>query len=247
MKKLLSIIGLALMASGLFAAEDIKTLVEAKNYTGIVKQASELLETAKTNSNQGAKLKVINGIILARLNMGVCKTSAEAITDLESMMRDIGYTRDNASWARIFIYEKFNELEKALAVPATDKSGQLRRAVVLAALKRYEEAADTAFKVGTPLGISAAAKYIRLAKAPEKLYTYILTGFTTGSIKQPSEVKRLVGIILETDFSGTTVTDAKIKVLLQTVNRRYSRLLKPGVVTAWDEVIQMVRQTLETY
>lgn len=247
MKKILSIVGLALMASGLFAAEDIKTLLDAQNYTGIVKQASELLSAAKTNSNQRAKSTVINGIIIARINVGTYKTSAEAITNLESMVREVGYTRNNSSWARIFIYQKFNELEKALAVPATDKSGQLRRAVVLAALKRYEEAADTAFKVGTPQAISAAAKYIRLAKAPEKLYTYILTCFTTGSIKQPSDVKRLVAIILETDFSGTTVTDAKIKVLLQTVNRRYSRLLKPGVVTAWDEVIQMVRQTLETY
>jgi hypothetical protein len=35
--------------------------------------------------------------------------------------------------------------------------------------------------------------------------------------------------------------------MLQTINRRYSRFLKPGVTTAWDEVIQTVRQTLETY
>ncbi|MBR2873059.1 MAG: hypothetical protein IKB99_06150 [Lentisphaeria bacterium] len=247
MKKLLSIVGLALMASGLFAAEDIRTLIASKNYTGIVKQASELLETAKTNSNQGAKASVVQGIILARVCTGTYKTSAEGIADLDVMILGTGYTRNDLPWARIFIYERFQEYDKALAVPASDKSSQLRRAVVLAALKRYEEAADTAFKVGTPQAISAATKYIRLAKAPEKLYTYILTGFTTGSIKQPSEVKRLVAIILETDFSGTTVSDAKIKALLQTVNRRYSRLLKPGVVTAWDEVIQMVRQTLETY
>ena len=247
MKKIFSIVGLALMASGLFAVEDITTLVEARNYTGIVKQASELLETAKTNSNQVAKARVVQGIILARVCTGTYKTSAEGIADLDVMILGTGYTRNDLPWARIFIYERFHEYAKALAVPASDKSSQLRRAVVLAALKRYEEAADTAFKVGTPQAISAATKYIRKAKAPEKLYSYVLSSLATGSIKQPNDVKQLVGIILDTDFAGTSITDAKIKTLLQTVNRRYSRLLKPGVVTAWDEVIQMVRQTLETY
>ena len=114
MKNFLSIVGIAAMAIGLSAAEDIKTLLDATNYTGIVKQASELLSAAKTNSNQAAKSTVINGIIFARLKVGTYKTSAEAITDLESMMRDIGYTRDNASWARIYIYEKFNEFENEI-------------------------------------------------------------------------------------------------------------------------------------
>jgi hypothetical protein len=57
----------------------------------------------------------------------------------------------------------------------------------------------------------------------------------------------VVNYILNSNFTGTTVTDAQIKSFLQTVNRRCSRFLTPGVPTVWDEVIQLVRQTLEAY
>ena len=247
MKKILSIVGIAAMAIGLHAVEEIKTLVDSKNYSTIAAKADDFIEKAKKSENPGVKSSVLHALIRARNSIGAYKSSTEAIADLESLIKEIGYGPKDSPWARIYIYERFSEYDKALAVPATDPSSKLRRSCVLAALKRYEEAADTAFAIGKPAGVLAAVKYIRLAKAPEKLYNYILTGFSTGSIKQAGDVKELVGLILETDFSGTSITDAKIKTLLQTANRRYSRNLKPGVVTAWDETIQMIRQTLETY
>ena len=247
MKKLLSIVGIAAMAVGLHAADSFKTLVAARNYPAIIAQADTFLKEARENANQGFKDRVIHSIILARLSTGAYQNSSAAIADLEAIIKDIGYTRNSAPWARIFIHEKFKEYDKALSVPATDGSSKLRRAIVLAALKRYEEAADLAFSVGTSYAILAATRHIRQAKAPEKLYSYVLTGFSTGAIKEAADVKKLIVQILETDFSGTSINDAKIKVLLQTANRRYSRLLKPGVVSDWDETIQMIRQTLETY
>ena len=252
MKKMFSIVGLALMAGGLFAVDfDIKSIRQnysEKKYDAVITACEQSLAAVKQAEDQKAKRELAYFLTIAKFRKGAYKTSAEAIDAMKATFADLGFTGDYL-FGEIFILQLFGDHSKVvpLAQASSIPSVRLRGALSLFALKRYGEAAEMAFSTGLPIGYPKAVYYARVGGLSEKVYEYAMSGIQKGHIKHPADVKRLVNYILATDFTGTSITDAKVKALLQTVNRRYSRFLKPGVTTAWDEVIQTVRQTLETY
>lgn len=252
MKKILSIVGLALMASGLFAAEfDAKPLAahyRSGSYDAII-SAIEGSKAQILKAKPYPRLAAAFYYVAAKAKKGgVYKNSSEALTEFYKLFAEFGATGD-ISPQIVTLHQIFGEDAKAVEIArkSTHKSAQFRGCVSLARLKKYEEAADWAATIELGHAQRSAIAWARLAKAPAKVLTYGLKAVNSGAFTVPADVKKLVEYVLTTNFEGTTVTDAQIKAFLQTVNRRCSRFLKPGNPTAWDEVIQLVRQTLETY
>ena len=252
MKKILSIVGLALMASGLFAAEfDTKSFAEnyqSGSYDAIISAfeggKAQILK-AKPYPRRAAAFYYVAA---KAKKGGVYKNSSEALTEFYKLFAEFGATGD-ATQQIVTLHQIFGEDAKAVEIArkSTHKGAQFRGCVSLARLKKYEEAADWAATIELGHAQRSAITWARLAKAPAKVLTYGLKAVNSGAFTAPADVKKLVEYVLATNFEGSTVTDVQIKAFLQTVNRRCSRFLKPGNPTAWDEVIQLVRQTLETY
>lgn len=251
MKKVLSIVGLALMASGLFAAE-FDTKPFAENYISgrydVIISAFEGGKAQILKAKPYPRRAAVFYYVAAKAKKGVYKNSSEALTEIYKLFAEFGATGD-ISQQIVTLHQIFGEDAKAveIAKKSTHKGAQFRGCVSLARLKKYEEAADWAATIELGHAQRSAINWARLAKAPAKVLTYGLKAVNSGAFTAPADVKKLVEYVLATNFEGSTVTDVQIKAFLQTVNRRCSRFLKPGNPTAWDEVIQLVRQTLETY
>lgn len=252
MKKLLSIAGIAAMVIGLSAAEfELKPLAEnykAGSYDAIIASIDAAKANIKKAKPYPRRAAAFYYVAAKARKGGVYKNSSEALTEFYKLFAEFGATGDTTLQI-VTLHQIFGEDGKAieLARKSTHKGAQFRGCVSLARLKKYEEAADWAAAIELPNAQRSAITWARLAKAPAKVIAYGLKAVNAGALTTPADARKLVDYALTTNFAGTTVTDAQIKTFLQTVNRRCSRFLKPGNPTAWDEVIQLVRQTLETY
>ena len=241
------IVGLALLAGGLSAIDlsPIYAAFRQADYAGTIALCEQNMATAKNNFE---KRSVIAYRIYSQIRLRKLTTSAAALSEFDRLASSVGFT-GNTDSVRVMIFELCGEhLQAAEAGKnSSDPGARYRAALNLGKLQRFEEAAALAAGTNLSHGYYTAVNFAKKAKLPEKVYEYALAGLNAGKLTDPASVRRVVNYMLDTDFTGTAISDAKIKVFLQTVNRRCSRYLKPGVVTGWDETIQLVRQTLEAF
>ena len=231
--------------------KELNRLRSAGNWTALETAAAEMKSGIKTD---GQKYSYINHLAFARQKLGKYADTAAALADVEALGKELGLTAQNdaVQAAKLVVLNARSEDAKAVELSAdwTGPKTLHRRGNSLAALRRYAEAADAfaaAAAAGSKTSFVNAAKMALKAKLAEKCYTYSCSAFSNGVVRDPVAGIELVNAVLDADYSGTAVTAAKVKELLQTVNRKYSRKLVVGSPSKWDELIQLVRQTLETY
>jgi len=218
------------------------------DYAGVEASATAMQKEARSDAQKGTVLSYVS---LARQKQGKYADTAAAFADIEALAKTLGFAsnHDQVQSAKLQILQAKKEHASALELSSgwTGPRTLARRAASLRALGRYAESAALFASSGYANCHFQAAISARLAKMPEKVYEYSLTAFANGEVKDPAAAIRLVNAVIDADYTGTAVTAAKVKELLQTVNRKYSRRLVVGQPSKWDELIQLVRQTLETY
>jgi len=231
-----------------FNWKQLGDLYRSGDYANLETTAFSMRPTAKNISSKGA---IISYVVLARQRLGRYADSDAAIADIDALAKEFNLAgnSDPVQAAKLSVLFTRRENAKAVELSAnwTGKRTLHRRAIALADLGRYAEASATYAASGDRGTLVLAAQTALRAKLPEKVFEYSLQAFSSGDIKDPAAAIKLVNAVIEADYTGTTVTPAKVKELLQTVNRKYSRKLVVNAPTKWDELIQLVRQTLETY
>jgi hypothetical protein len=228
--------------------DELKT---AGDYTKLEAGASEMKSAAKLD---GQKYAVIHYITFARQKLGRYADTAAVLADVEALGKELGLTAKDDAVQAAKLFALYDRGENAYAIELsagwTGPKTLHRRGLNLASLKRFAEATDAyaaAAAAGSRGSWVSAAKTAIHAKLPAKCYEYALAAFANGAVRDPASGITLVNAVIDADYSGTAITSAKVKELLQTVNRKYSRKLVVGSPSKWDELIQLVRQTLETY
>lgn len=231
-----------------FNWKQLGDLYRAGDYANLETTAFSMRPTAKSLSSKGA---IISYVALARQRLGRYADSDAAIADIDALAKELGLAVNSDPVQAVKLSVLFTRHENAKAVELstnwTGKRTLHRRAIALAALKRYAEASAAYAASGDAGTLVLAAQTALQAKLPEKVFEYSLKAFSSGDLKDPAAAIKLVNAVIEADYTGTAVTPAKVKELLQTVNRKYSRKLVVNAPSKWDELIQLVRQTLETY
>lgn len=236
------------LAASEFNWKQLSEMHRSGEYAKLETAASEMKASAKLESQKGA---VVTYIAFARQKLGRYANGIAALADVDALAKEIGLpaSSDCLRMAKVSLFNLRGEYETAVEISADWKGpGTLfRRAHSLYALKRYAEAAADFAACGRPGAIVAAARMALLAKLPEKVYEYSFNAFSGGAVKDPVTAISLVNAVIDANYTGTTITPAKVKEFLQLVNRKYSRKLVVNAPSKWDELIQLVRQTLETY
>ena len=251
-KNLFTIVAAFCVAGGLMAAEFSWTvlgnLYRSGDYAGVESAAMSMKESAKTELQKGA---LVTNIAMARQRLGRYANSDAALADIDAVAKDFGLrtNADSVQKAKLSVLFARKEHSKAVEISSNwvGKQTLHRRAIALAALGRYDEASATYAASGDKGTLVLAAQTALRAKLPEKVFEYSNRAFASEDIKDPVAAITLVNAVIDADYTGTTVTPAKVKEFLQTVNRKYSRKLVVNAPTKWDTLIQLVRQTLETY
>ena len=259
MKKILVMLAVAFCVAG-FAAEScyktIGDLFKNKKYQEVITVAPTLKASAKNN---GEKIYLASSVVRAHSFLTPYANFAAYKTALDAAVKEFGATASGAEYdlAIMGAYYKFGDHAGALAYSQgkTDLRVKFRRAVAFAGLKKYEDAIKTYEEVYDvapnsfhgKAAIMAALSAAKIANLPEKVFGLLLKAVNNGSVKDPEKIKEYLTIILDANLNATSVTPAKIKELLQTINRRYSKNLVPGSPSKWDDLLVLVRQTLETY
>ncbi len=252
MKTIISILfvfcATCLLSAVEFNWKQLNELYKTGDYAKLESTAYAMKASAK---NDAAKGKIVESIALSRNKLGKYANSDAVLTDIDAIAKEIGVASntDSVQAVKMQLLYSRGDHERAIAISAnwTGKTTSYRRGIALGAMKRYAEAATAFAAAGTGSGYVMAAKVAKNAKLPEKVYEYSYKALASDSIKKPEDAIELVNAVLDTDYTGTTITSAKIKEFLQMVNRKYSRKLVVNAPTKWDTLIQLVRQTLETY
>ena len=259
MKKILVMLAAVFCVAG-FAAEScyktIGDLFKNKKYQEVINVAPTLKASAKTDLEKiylaGSVVRAHN-FLTPYANFAAYKAALDAAAkEFNAPTSGVGY-----DLAVLGIYYKFGDHAGALAYSQgkTDIRVKFRRAVAFSGLKKYEDAIKTYEEIydAAPksyhgkAAIVAALSAAKTANLPEKMFGLLSKAVNNGSIKDPEKIKEYLTIILDANLNATSVTPAKIKELLQTINRRYSKNLVPGSPSKWDDLLVLVRQTLETY
>ena len=214
------------------------------------------LETAALDMRSGAqraeqKRDIVYYVVFARQQLGRYADTAAGLKDVDALAASLGLqdSDDLIQAVKLILMSTRGEDAAAVEISAswTGPRTRYRRAVSLARLQRYAEASAAFAASGHDNGFTAGALYAIRAKLPVKVYEYSLAAFAAGKVKDPATAVKLVNAVIDSDYTGTAVTTAKVKEFLQTVNRKYSKKLVVNAPSKWDELIQLVRQTLETY
>lgn len=250
MKKVLSITGIAMLAVGLHAVNlaDVSAAYANREYDKAYQLCIEKLPAAKQSKVNRRKVNWAIFAVLSKIKAKKITTFDAAMAEFNRLAAEVGATGNLDHPKCEFLYN-LGEDAKAIEI-GRDSQNPLARYYAAVSLSRtgsYAAAADLAFNSGIDAGYHAAIRWAIRAKLPEKVFEYSIIAFSKGKMTNPVFAKQVINYFLTADLTGTSVTDAKLKVFLQTVNRRCSRFLKPGIPTGWDEVIQLVRQTLETF
>ena len=231
-----------------FNWKQLGDLYRAGDYANLETAALAMKGDANSDVRKG---KIIESAALARLKLGRYPNTAAALADIDALAGDLGIavTHDLVQAAKLQLLYTRREHAAAVELSASWAGARTlqRRGIALSALKRYAEASAAFAASGAPGSLVSAAKAALQAKLPEKVYEYSLAAFANGDVKDAATGIQLVNAVLDADYTGTSVTSAKVKELLQIVNRKYSRKLVVNAPSKWDELIQLVRQTLETY
>ena len=122
MKKFFSIVGLAVMAGGLFAVDvDVKSIRRDygdKKYDAVITACEQNLAAAKQSDKQDIKRDVAYFLTCAKFRQGAYKTSAEAVAALKTTSADLGFT-GSCLFGEIFVLQLFGEHSKVVPLAAT--------------------------------------------------------------------------------------------------------------------------------
>lgn len=237
-----------LLSAADFNLKQLVNIRNNKDWTTAESTALSMKDSAKTESAKGF---LVESITFSRNKLGKYTTTDAALADIDAVAKEIGVSVDSDSVraTKLMILFGRNENERAAAISATwtGTRTSYRRGICLDALKRYAEASVAFAASRSGRGYIQAAKAAKRANLAEKVFEYCYTALSNDSVKKPEDAIELVNAVLDANYNGTTITSAKIKEFLQMVNRKYSRKLVVNAPTKWDTLIQLVRQTLETY
>lgn len=238
----------ACLGAAKFDWKQLGDLYKAGSYAELENSAVSMKADA---SNDIRKAKLVESVLLARQKLGKYASSDAMLKDADALAKEFGVSSsfDFVQAAKMQVLYLRREHQKAVEVSASWKGprAMLRRAIALTALSRYADASTVFAESNAPGAKVSAVKAAIKANLPEKVYEYGFAAFSTGEVKDAATAIEIVNYVIDANYSGTTVTPAKVKEFLQTVNRKYSRKLVVNAPTKWDTLIQLVRQTLETY
>ena len=252
MKRFVTVVA-AFCAVGILSATEfnwkkLMDLYTARDFTAVETTAAAMKSSAKTTMNKSA---IVYYTVMAKQNLGKYASKEAALADVDALAKELGIdvNYDRIRSLKLSVLDTRGDREYAIenSKDWTGPRSLYRKARILHDLKRYDESAEAFMNSGVRGSKVHAVTMARMAKMPEKIFEYGYRALAEENINDPAIALNIVNVILDSNFTGTTVTPAKVKDFLQMVNRKYSRKLVVNAPTKWDNLIQLVRQTLETY
>lgn len=251
MKKCILIIGIFLLTitsllATVYTGSELVSLRSTGNYTELKVATTQLL--ADPNVTEYKKRIFIEFALYADIGLNTVSTTEEITNKYNQYFTDLNIERNTDSNDKLinifFNNKRFADVIQLSETLPIGPKGYLVAGVAyyhsgdfVNALRCYISAED--WPRATMVAIQAGDK--------ENYYTYCSKAFNVTGFKTAASAINAVNELLSIDFTGTNITEADIKNLLITINRKYSAKLITDERVAWEPFIQLIRTTLDTY